>query len=99
MYRQAIVTTFYGPTTHRGARIRALAQAGSVTVQYDHALNGQDNHKRAAKALAEKLNWHGFWVMGGLPNGTSDVFVIVADYAPAEQINDIEIAFAVAPRG
>lgn len=54
---QAIITKYLGPTDHRGARIKAIADAGSVMVHWDHALNVEDNHQRAATALAEKFRW------------------------------------------
>lgn len=98
MYRQAILTKMLPPTNRRGARIKALAQSGSIVIAYDHAKSARDNHKAAAKALATKLDCSGFWVAGMLPNGTSDVFVLVASYKPREDVSDIEIAFAVAPR-
>ena len=37
---QAIETKYFGPSNVKGSRIKATAQAGSVTVGYDHALNG-----------------------------------------------------------
>lgn len=54
---QAIQTKYLGPTDTRGSRIRAVCEAGSVTVGYDHSLNAEGNHKAAAKALCEKLGW------------------------------------------
>lgn len=55
--RQAITTKYLGPTNHRGARVKATAQAGSVTVPWDHALGPQENHAEAAKALVAKYGW------------------------------------------
>ena len=52
---QAIVTKFLGPTNSRGARIVARAQAGKITVSWDHSLNVDANHTAAARALAEKM--------------------------------------------
>lgn len=72
---QAIVTKFLSPTNTRGARIKATAQAGSVTVGYDYGLNSDDNHKRAAEALAAKFEWRGRWFDGGAPDGCGNVYV------------------------
>lgn len=54
---QAITTKFLTVTDTKGARIKATAEAGSVTVSYDHALNAEGNHVAAAKALCKKMGW------------------------------------------
>ena len=72
---QAIVTTFFGPTNHRGSRIRAKAAAGTIWKDYDHALGTEQNHAAAAKALAEKLDWGHEWHAGGLPDMSGYCFV------------------------
>jgi len=72
--RQAIVTKFHGPTNHRGARVKAAAAAGSVTVSWDYALGIEENHRAAAKALAQKYGWPLDMAGGGLP-GSGYVFV------------------------
>ena len=70
---QAITTKYLAPTNSRGARIKATAEAGSVTVPYDHALNAFDNHHAAAVALANKFGWMDdedrAYAMGALPDG------------------------------
>lgn len=83
MHRQAITTRFIGPTNYRGARVKAQAAVGSITVSWDHALNATDNHKAAAKALADKYGWHGTWFSGGMPDERGDVFVLADVLAPA----------------
>lgn len=83
---QAITTRYLGPTNFRGARIKAQAAAGSVTVHYDHALNITDNHARAAAALAAKFDWKGSWYSGGLPDERGDVFVLADGSEPAFRI-------------
>lgn len=65
--RQAIQTKYLGPTNYRGARVKASAEAGSVTLSWDHALNVDRNHMAAAQALATKLESSGLWVGGALP--------------------------------
>jgi hypothetical protein len=78
--RQAITTKYLGPTNHRGSRVKATAQAGSITLGWDDALDVAANHARAALALANKFGWamgaldryHG----GALPDGRGYCFVI-----------------------
>lgn len=73
--RQAIVTKYLGPTNHRGSRVKATAQAGSITVSWDHALSVEDNHKAAARALVTRWGWDGDWHGGATPDGGGYVFV------------------------
>ena len=72
---QAILTKYLGPTSSRGARVRAKAWGGSVILPYDYALTAEGNHDAAALALVTKLNWRGAWVVGGLPDQTGNVYV------------------------
>lgn len=80
---QAITTKYLSPTDTKGARIRAVCAAGSITVGYPYGLSGDAVHAYAAMALVRKLGWvpkhtetgeHqngyvGAWACGGLPNG------------------------------
>ena len=66
---QAIETEYRGPTNTRGSRIIARAQAGRISVPYDHALDFVENHYAAARALVVKLGWLGSWVGAQVPNG------------------------------
>ena len=75
MIFQAITTRYIGPTNHRGSRIKATATAGSVTIEYDPALNIETNHDEAAKTLADKFKWRGWWYGGGMPDGRGNVYV------------------------
>lgn len=51
----AITTKFIGPTNTRGSRVKAFLPSGlSVTLSWDHALNSEENHARAAKACVQK---------------------------------------------
>jgi hypothetical protein len=58
---RAIRTRFAGPTNTRGSRI--IADAGDrqsrVTVDYDHALNTDQNHAYAAVLVTRKMGWTG----------------------------------------
>ncbi len=67
--RQAIETKYLGPTNSRGSRVVASAQAGRLTLAWDDALNSDENHRRAALALAERYGWSTNWVGGGTRTG------------------------------
>lgn len=66
---QAIVTKFLPPTNSRGARIKATAERGSVTVPWDHAQGIPENHRIAAMAALVRWGWSGRWIGGALPSG------------------------------
>lgn len=74
---QAIETKYLGPTNFRGARIKASAEVGSITISWDHALNVEENHDVAARALITKWGWHGSWVRGAAPSNKGNVYVCV----------------------
>lgn len=85
----AIQTKYVGPTNYRGSRIIAVVAEEKnslnttvrrLTVNVDHALNSDQNHAIAAKALIERLGWavangYGPWVIGSTPAG----YVFVCD--------------------
>jgi hypothetical protein len=54
---QAITTTYYGPTNHRGSRIIAKCDAGRRTYAWNYALDVPENHHAAAVAFATELDW------------------------------------------
>jgi hypothetical protein len=54
---QAITTKYLGPTNTRGARIKATADAGSITIPWDHELNAVKNHYAVASAFALQWGW------------------------------------------
>ncbi len=72
---QAIETKYLGPTNFRGARIKASAQAGSITIPWDHALNVEGNHDAACKALVRKWGWYGTWIRGARADSRGNVYV------------------------
>lgn len=78
MAYQAIVTKYLGATNSRGARVKATAAAGSLTVSWDHSLNVGGNHRAAAEALARKYGWVGEYVGGEMPEGAGNVYVCVS---------------------
>lgn len=78
--RQAILTKYLAPTATKGARVKAWCARGSVTVNWDHGLDGEHNHINACEALRDKMEWryrpmpcHG----GALPDGSGYCFVQV----------------------
>src|SRR6476469_1499080 len=79
MSYQAIETKFFGPTNHRGARIRVRCQARTMFVAWDYSLGIDHNHDAAARALAEKLAWRGSWFAGCNVAGSGNVYVNAND--------------------
>ena len=67
LFHQAITTRFIPCTNYRESRVKASAEAGSMTVGWDHALNVDENHAEAARALIAKFGWHGQWVQAAMP--------------------------------
>lgn len=74
---QAIVTKWLGPTNHKGSRVKATCAAGSITLAWQHAFGQEDNHLRAARALADKLEWECQLIGGGLPDNSGNCYVVV----------------------
>jgi hypothetical protein len=72
---QAIVTKYIGPSNVKGSRIKAKANAGSVILSWDGALDTDDNHHAAAKKLANKFDWVGEWHCGALPDNSGNCYV------------------------
>lgn len=73
--RQTITTAFLPPTNHRPSRIKATAEAGSVTLSWDHGKSTDANHIAALEALLSKLGWSGDYIAGWEPK--SCVFIWV----------------------
>jgi len=73
--RQAITTSYRGPTDTHGSRVIARCEAKRITVPWDHALDAAKNHASAALLLHQQLGWseRNDLVMGG----TRDGFVFV----------------------
>ena len=74
---QAIETRYLFATNTKGARIKASAYSGNVTIPYDYALNADENHRAAQLALRHKLGWQGKFAQGGNAKGNGYVFVNV----------------------
>lgn len=69
--RQAIITKYFGATNTRPSKVKATAEAGTVSLSWDYELDTEGNHIAAARALAEKYGdgWSGAWFGGGTKDG------------------------------
>jgi hypothetical protein len=57
---KAITTKYIGPSNTKGSRIAASDGDGNrVVVGYDHSMNSERNHARAAAELCRKKRWNG----------------------------------------
>jgi hypothetical protein len=53
----AIMTKYLGPTNTRGARLVAWCDAKRIVVPWSYEVGTDENHKKAATALAWSLGW------------------------------------------
>jgi hypothetical protein len=58
-----IVTSFLGPTNHRGSRASATYRRDSerlyrAVTDWEHGLDSLENHKRAAQAVVDKVGFY-----------------------------------------
>ena len=83
---QAIQTKYFGPSNVRGARVKAFAHAGSLTLEWDHALNPEQNHCAVAQAFARKLGWDGVWSGGGTKDGYCFVQASEHDFIVSKKV-------------
>jgi hypothetical protein len=97
---QAIVTKYLGPTNTRGARIKVTADAGSITLDWDHALNSRQNYVKAAKQFMKQFKWDEHYTLesGYLPKSNDGymVHVMVPKYKAA--LADEVLSWAKEPR-
>ena len=64
---QTIITKYHGPTDRKVSRVSATSESGErVMLSWDYALNNDENHKAAARALCDKLGWHGTFQGGNI---------------------------------
>ena len=84
--RQAILTKYLSPTNFRGARVKAWAAAGSITLPWDHALGVDENHEQAALALQRKFGWDKHWkLIGGAPDIKSGFVYVQVEKAEGRE--------------
>lgn len=76
--RQSIHTYYLPATNVKGSRVKASAEAGSVTLSWDDSLNTDENHMRAARTLADKYEWGGNWVGGCMPDNKGYVWIDIS---------------------
>ena len=53
--RGAVRTRYHGPTNCKGSRISATNGKKTIYQPYNHSLNENENHCRAAQALLDKI--------------------------------------------
>ncbi len=72
---KAITTRYLGPTDTKGSRFIATTEGDNrITISYDYSLNAEDNHKRVAVTLCDKMGWSTDIIGGGTDNGYVWVF-------------------------
>ncbi len=83
---KAIIVRYIGPTNVKGSRIIAGDDDGNkVTIPYYHHVSRDEAYQLAAKALCEKMGWHGTLVQGSLKN--AEVFVWLDEYTPRIELS------------
>lgn len=74
---KAIVTKYHGPGNVKGSRYSASDEDGNrVILDGNDALNSDENHDAACRALCHKMGWTGTLQRGSLRTGYVYVFVI-----------------------
>lgn len=80
--RAVIRCRYYGPTDHRGSRIRVSrfdswngADPNRMTVSWDHALNPIENYVAAVQKYIDRADWSGTWVVSTIPDGAVAMWV------------------------
>lgn len=72
---KALRTRYHGPTDTLGSRVIASdSDNNRVVLSWAPELNSDDNHKRAAYALRDKMGWKGDLVPGDFGRDTFWVF-------------------------
>jgi hypothetical protein len=72
---QAIETKYFAAGNVRGSRIKATSWSGlSLTQGLTHETTIEQEHRRVAQALADKLQWKGELIGGALKRGYVFVF-------------------------
>jgi hypothetical protein len=81
MLKPATINTRHVPTSYRPqiltnpGRVKATAANGEeISVAWDRGLSIEQNHGLAARALCEKLGWHGTFCGTEQPCGSRFVF-------------------------
>lgn len=61
--RQILKTKYLGPTNTKGSRIKASCEAKSITINWNHSLDVEQNHKRALVTLHVQLGWSDYYYL------------------------------------
>jgi hypothetical protein len=85
--RVAIRCRFYGPTNHRGSRIRvtrfdsviAGRDPNAMTFGWDYALGLTENYVSAVREYVRRAGWSGTWAVSTCEGGAVGVFVPGSD--------------------
>ncbi len=88
---QAITTKFLESTNYRCSRVKAECAAGSITRDWNHELDIDENHDAAFRALVRKLNYwtkgnerrNYTWTRGTLKDGRN-VYTLQCDFTVLE---------------
>lgn len=74
---QYIQTKYLPPTGTKKGRIKAMASfcSASLITDYDHSLDCEQAHAKAAMQLATKLEWLGKYASGGNDSGYVFCFI------------------------
>jgi len=68
----SITTKYFGPTNHRGSRIKADAgMKRTCWFDYDNAMSSGGNHDAAAILLMDKFGWKGDLIKGHGETGST----------------------------
>lgn len=73
---QAILVKSLPPPRPKGARLKASAWFGTVTVGYDHAQGPTANHTRAAYALCDKHGKSAALIWAQLPGNLGYAYIM-----------------------
>ncbi len=71
---KTIQTKYLPATGRKPSRVKAWSENVSVIVSYDSQFEGATAFWPAAKKLADKMNWCGTMISGGIENGYVFVF-------------------------
>lgn len=99
--QQAIETKFLSPANSHGSRVKAKAFAvGSIKADWADNLSADQNFAVAARELAKKYGWHGYWIAGGKADRTGNVYVKCPDfYTTPEHIREVSAGPEAIQRG
>ena len=88
---QTIETKYHPATNHKPSRISAEASGyqAKIFVSYDHSLNSDDNHTKAANMLLEKLKWTGDYIGGHTKKGMVFVSMNEQSIAACRGVNPV----------